>query len=432
MRCLPETDTAFHAGLVAQPTWPLIRSGVNPNFHTIGIELEGAVLDDWPDAQVAATAQLVSEAGGRWRIPLDGEHVIPHRMIRASSNCPPLTCPLGRIIGAARERAGDGHDLQLPVRTRTRANLRMGSPGLDAPVARTIPAGAELLVSELTGAGDPIDGNPYWFGDGRGHYLWAGATTTPQPADDAVLSRLPRAAPPSTDPMELTPPPRGAAGGEVLAIDRNALSLMPQEFVPETVSKNLVVLHFTAGTSARSAFDTWRSDPRRIATAYIVDLDGVVYEVFPPECWASHLGVASPRSIQDRRSIGIEIVNAGPLERAADDRNMLNWWPRRSRTAPEFTTRFCHLDESDRYVAADFRGKTHFASYPAVQVDAVAALVGRLCEQFDIPTLLPPLARRFTCDPSAFAGYSGVCSHANFREDKWDIGPAFPWDRLGL
>jgi len=28
--------------------------------------------------------------------------------------------------------------------------------------------------------------------------------------------------------------------------------------------------------------------------------------------------------------------------------------------------------------------------------------------------------------------YTGVSSHANFRQDKWDIGPAFPWDRLGL
>ena len=83
-------------------------------------------------------------------------------------------------------------------------------------------------------------------------------------------------------------------------------------------------------------------------------------------------------------------------------------------------------------MAANFRGKSHFASFPDVQVDAVAALVRMLCAQFSIPPSLPPLSQRFTCDVNAFSTYTGVSSHANFRQDKWDIGPAFPWDRLGL
>jgi N-acetyl-anhydromuramyl-L-alanine amidase AmpD len=432
IHCLEETDTAFHAGAVAQPTWARIRPGVNPNFHTIGIEFEGNPPDNWPDAQVAAAGRLVREVAGRWRIPLDADHVIPHRMIRPSSGCPALTCPVGRIIAAAREVTGHAHGAQLAVRTRARANLRIGAPGLDAPIARTIPEGADVPVSEFTDAGDPVDGNPCWFGDGRGHYLWAGATTTPQPAGDPVFSQLPRTRPPSSDAMELTPLPAAPATGDPLTIDRTTFVLAPQEFVPEVTAKDLLVLHFTAGTSARSAYDTWRNDPRRIATAYIVDLDGTIYEVFPPGCWASHLGVASPRSILDRRSIGIEIVNAGPLQPSAEDRDVLNWWPRRTRTSPEFTTRFCRLEEHDRYVAAAFRGKTHFAAYPAAQVDAVAALVHRVCDEFGIPKALPALARRFTADAAAFTSYTGVCSHANLRADKWDIGPAFPWERLGL
>lgn len=36
------------------------------------------------------------------------------------------------------------------------------------------------------------------------------------------------------------------------------------------------------------------------------------------------------------------------------------------------------------------------------------------------------------CDPHTFEGYQGLATHANFRSDKWDIGPAFDWDRLGL
>ena len=35
-------------------------------------------------------------------------------------------------------------------------------------------------------------------------------------------------------------------------------------------------------------------------------------------------------------------------------------------------------------------------------------------------------------DVSFFSSFQGVVSHQNFRTDKWDLGPAFNWDRLGL
>jgi N-acetyl-anhydromuramyl-L-alanine amidase AmpD len=37
-----ETDTAFHAGTVVEPTWRLIERNVNPNLYTIGIEQRGS------------------------------------------------------------------------------------------------------------------------------------------------------------------------------------------------------------------------------------------------------------------------------------------------------------------------------------------------------------------------------------------------------
>jgi N-acetylmuramoyl-L-alanine amidase len=83
-----EPDTAFHAGIVVRPTWRLIEPRVNPNFYTIGIEHEGQPQDVWPDEQYQASAALVREIGARWQIPLDRDHVIMHREIRASKTCP--------------------------------------------------------------------------------------------------------------------------------------------------------------------------------------------------------------------------------------------------------------------------------------------------------------------------------------------------------
>jgi len=97
-----ETDTAFHAGIVVRPTWKLIDPAVHPNFYTVGVEHEGQPQDAWPDEQYHASAALVREIAGRWKIPLDRDHIIMHREIRASKTCPG-SADIDRII---REAAG--------------------------------------------------------------------------------------------------------------------------------------------------------------------------------------------------------------------------------------------------------------------------------------------------------------------------------------
>ena len=83
-----ESDTAYHAGRPVDPTWRLLRPHVNPNFYTLGIEHEGRAQDPWPDAQYIASAQLVAEIAQRWTIPLNADHIVLHREIRANKTCP--------------------------------------------------------------------------------------------------------------------------------------------------------------------------------------------------------------------------------------------------------------------------------------------------------------------------------------------------------
>jgi N-acetylmuramoyl-L-alanine amidase len=95
-----EADTAFHAGIVVRPTWKLIDPQANPNLYTIGIEHEGQPQDIWPDEQYASSATLVREIAARWKIPLDRDHIIMHREIRASKTCPGLA-DIDRLIREA-------------------------------------------------------------------------------------------------------------------------------------------------------------------------------------------------------------------------------------------------------------------------------------------------------------------------------------------
>jgi N-acetyl-anhydromuramyl-L-alanine amidase AmpD len=229
----------------------------------------------------------------------------------------------------------------------------------------------------------------------------------------------------STDEMELVMAPDAPRPDGSLSIDRTTLALPPSQYYPETVSKDLIVLHFTAGTSARSAVNTWRATPEHVATAYVVDADGTIYEVFPPSSWAYHLGLKGGTP-HERRSIGIEIANVGPLQPAPNDPAVLSWWPN------SWKQPYCRIDDSARYVRRDYRGKRYFAAFPDPQMDAVGRLVRSLCDSFGIERRLPAAGQRLECDLAAYGGYKGIATHANFRPDKWDVGPAFEWDRLGF
>ncbi|UCE53461.1 MAG: LysM peptidoglycan-binding domain-containing protein [Desulfobacterales bacterium] len=208
-----------------------------------------------------------------------------------------------------------------------------------------------------------------------------------------------------------------------IPIDRTSMRLPEGQYIVDPKPKNLIVLHFTAGTTARSAFNTWMADSLRIAAAYIVDADSSIYELFDPQCWAFALGIkGQPGYPNEKRAIQIEIANVGPLKRRDD---MLCWWP------PEnsFKTRWCHVDEDHKYVKASHRGCDYYAGFPDIQFLSVCNLVKYLCERFEIPKDIPK-DKLDICDLDWFTNYEGIASHQNFRTDKYDIGPAFDWERF--
>jgi N-acetylmuramoyl-L-alanine amidase len=176
-----EFDTAFHAGTVERAAWPLIRTGLNPNAHTIGIEHEGFEDSAWTDAMYASTAALVRAAAGRWGFPIDARHVIPHRDIRATKTCPGRVADLARIVTEAGGAAPPAIVIPASVSVRTNANVRRGAPSVEAPIERILPAGAPFTVARVTATGDPVAGNPFWYGDAAGDFVWAGVTDRPRP-----------------------------------------------------------------------------------------------------------------------------------------------------------------------------------------------------------------------------------------------------------
>ena len=184
-----EGDTAWHAGRVNAPTWPLLKPGVNPNLYTIGIEHEARQKDvgRWPDAMLQTSAALLGEIASRWGIPLDRAHVIRHCDIYSLKPfCPGPGVDLDELIGTAKGSlviASPFNFVPQPGQTKAtaRVNVRMQVPATDAPLVGTFSPGDAIAYDGWTSNGEAVHGNAHWYRDARGNYIWAGGTSTPVP-----------------------------------------------------------------------------------------------------------------------------------------------------------------------------------------------------------------------------------------------------------
>ena len=182
-----EEDTAFHAGTVDNPSWEgmkrLAGGGfANPNYYTIGIEHEGFPGDVWPEAQMAASGALIADIAARWGIPLDRRHIVKHHEIRAVKPCPGGDAPVDALIQRAQAGATPAQAAPLQVVVTSRLNVRVGSPTTASPIRRVIAQGATVDVVGFTATGQSVSGNPFWYRDAAGDFLWAGATDRPHPS----------------------------------------------------------------------------------------------------------------------------------------------------------------------------------------------------------------------------------------------------------
>ena len=220
-------------------------------------------------------------------------------------------------------------------------------------------------------------------------------------------------------------------------IDASTFPLPSHKYYSEIFPKTSIVLHFTAGLSAQSAYHTFLRLSSRTATSYIIDRDGKIYELFPPRFWALHLfrhqhGEPPIYYQLEQKTIAVELVNVGPLKPDASNRRQLNWWwPPHPITGKEtFGTRWCELDEVDKYVKKHDRGIDYFATFTEDQYESAKKLLEHLGVLFGIPMLAP--VNKLTTELENMITFRGITSHQKYRQDKWDIGPAFDWTKVGL
>jgi len=191
--------------------------------------------------------------------------------------------------------------------------------------------------------------------------------------------------------------------------------------------KQRIVLHFTAGVLTGDLKALTGQLPKRLKTIsvpFVMGRDGSVYRPFSSAAWAWHLGgFVKKRAIrvaEQKATIGIEISNIGPLKKKGDVLKTI------------YRSEYCTLDQSDRYteLATPYRGYKYWATYTDKQINSLIILLRYLTATYDIPRAFIPEENRYITNVPDTLKFKGIVSHVNYRKDKSDLGPAFPWEQV--
>ncbi|WP_291319735.1 N-acetylmuramoyl-L-alanine amidase [Desulfonatronospira sp.] len=160
-----------------------------------------------------------------------------------------------------------------------------------------------------------------------------------------------------------------------------------------------IVIHYTAGGSLASAVNTFKDPDVQASAHVVVDKDGSITQMIPFDHIAWHAGRSAfqDRTSLNRFSIGIEIVNAGRLEKSGS--GWSSWFGRNY--SEEEVIQAVHRNEDS---------PSYWERFTVEQIEAVFNLCKALKKRYDIVHIL---------------GHEEISPGR-----KSDPGPAFPLDKL--
>jgi len=200
-------------------------------------------------------------------------------------------------------------------------------------------------------------------------------------------------------------------------IDYESYPSPVDDYIHSVTTKKNICLHATEGNNLSGAVETL-AKRNHIAVHFIVDKDGKIYQFFPLRYWAFHLGIKNSGGKYDRSTIGIEIVNVGPLKLR---NNRMCYWPN------DFTATFCKADDTSKYATlkTPWRNYNYFANFMKAQYESVAALCALLCKLENINNTI--ISNPMDYQLSAIDDFNGIFTHATVRKDKVDVGKGWNW-----
>jgi N-acetylmuramoyl-L-alanine amidase len=197
-------------------------------------------------------------------------------------------------------------------------------------------------------------------------------------------------------------------------------------YVKEKFPKQRIVLHFTAGYLKGDIAKL--SEPgNHVSVAYVIGRGGAIYQLWDDAWWSFHLGKGSSggNTEMSKQSVGIELSNIGWLKKIGT--NLVTSYSDRDV--------YCRTDETGFYtkLPTPYRGQSYYATFTEAQYTSLSKLLQLLLAKY------PAIGRSFLPEPLRYEHlarpekHTCIMSHVNFRATgKWDLGPAFRWDKVVL
>jgi len=185
--------------------------------------------------------------------------------------------------------------------------------------------------------------------------------------------------------------------------------LSKNQYYPVICNKKQIVLHHTvSGADAKNVINAWENSPEKVATAFVIDGKGNIYQCFNSAHWAHHLGTHfKNNTLLNQQSIGIEICNWGPLT----EKN------------GQFYSTFNKEVPKEEVIdyQVPWRGHRYFHKYKEEQLLALKVLIEYLCDKYKIPKIYH--SDMWDLSQKAVEGTPGIWTHVSFRKDKTDCHP---------
>lgn len=157
-----------------------------------------------------------------------------------------------------------------------------------------------------------------------------------------------------------------------------------------------VVIHYTGGHHAIDSAYYLADNKTNVSAHIVIGRDGKIYQLVPFNIQAWHCGKSSwsDRVGINRYSIGIELANAGKLEKVDDiyQSYFMSEYP-----------------EEEVYTCCVGGVYSYWHKYTDAQIKALIALTNCICKVYPI---------------------SYILGHEDITNRKIDPGAAFPWERM--
>lgn len=188
-------------------------------------------------------------------------------------------------------------------------------------------------------------------------------------------------------------------------------------YVVQSSYKDQIVLHHTvSGNSAQAVVDYWKKQPKLIGTPYLIDRQGVIYQLFDDRYWAGHVGDTVkdmqvynliPRNCS-KNSLGVELLSMGGL---------------RKDSSGDYVDYYGHVFRGEvEKLDTEHRGYFYFEKYTTAQLDGLAKLLSYWKGRYSIPMVYRP--EIFGLMKEALNATPGLYTHCSFRQDKSDLYPS--------